>query len=352
MRKNLTYVTLVLFLCSNAQESKLTANRNSYRAADRLVKQQVEYKDAGSKGKDLIWDFRMIQPINEEYKLNYFIPDSSKMERLCGLEHRTRYYYLQHADSLWTTGFENATTYMEYVQPELKLKFPFSYGDNLYSRFEGKGEYCHRDSFHVQGYTRVEADAKGELQLPDFETVKNALRVHTLRHYTQTGKDNLEIILDIYSWYANGVRYPVFESIKTNLIKKARKQGEQAKDTTVFTTSFYSPPEEQISQVETEPLPTETNEELSGAAAVFTEATLLPNPVTDKLYLNYKLTRPAQVWFSVHSNGGIPLCQTPVQNLPEGYNSTAIDMRKLITGTYTLYVHVEDMLIQKVVIKK
>lgn len=348
----LIFFLSMLVFCLQAQSTHtLSAKRNAYRAVDRLIKQQVEYKDPGSKGKDLIWDFRMVQPINEEYKLNYFIPDSTRMERLCGLEHRTRYYYLQHADTLWTTGFENATTYMEYIQSELKLKFPFSYGDTLFSYFEGKGEYCHRDSLHVQGYTRVEADAKGELQLPDFETVKNALRVHTLRHYTQTGKDSLEMILDIYSWYANGVRYPVFESIKTTLSKKLPSAGGEV-DTTVFTTSFYYPPEEQISQVETEPLPTETNEELSGAAAVFTEATLLPNPVTDKLYLNYKLTRPAQVWFSVHSNGGIPLCQTPVQNLPEGYNSTTIDMRTLITGTYTLYVHVDDMVLQRIVVKK
>lgn len=329
----------------------LTSNRNAYRAADQIVKQQVEFKDPGSSGKGLIWDFRMTQPINEEYSLNYFIPDSTRMDTLCGLEHNTRYYYMQKRDSLWAVGFENSTTMMEYLKPELKLRFPFCYGDTLFSKFEGAGQYCHMFDLGVKGYTRVEVDAEGELLLPDFETVKKALRVRTLRYYTETGKDSIEMTLDTYAWYAEGIRYPVFESIKTNLIKKAAKQGEQAQDTTVFTTSFYYPPEKQISQVETEQLPDPTTE-LLGAAAVFTEAQFLPNPVESMLNINYKLTRPAQVWFSVHNSIGIPVCQTTPQNLPEGYNNASINMSNQITGNYTLYVHVDDMVMQKVVVKK
>lgn len=354
--KKLTTIIPFLFLfvpiTAIWAQHKLTTDCNAYRSADQIVKQQVEFKDPGSKGKNLTWDFRMVQPINEEYTLDYFIPDSSFMNRLCGKEHNTRYYYSQENDSLWATGLENSTTYMEYIIPELKLKFPFSYGDTLFSRFEGKGEYSHRLELAVKGYTRVEADAEGELLLPYFETVKKALRVHMLRYYTQTGKDSVEMIIDTYAWYADGIRYPVFESIKTNLIKKASKEGEQAKDTTVFTTSFYYPPELQTSQVQTDPLPAENSNEAVGAAAVFTEGQLLPNPVVDNLYINFKLTRDARVWFSVHSNGGIPLCQTAPQNLSEGYNSTTINMSQLITGTYILYVHVDDMVMQRVVVKK
>lgn len=334
-----------------AQSPRLTTDRNTYRAADQIVKQQVIFKDPGSNGKNLTWDFRMVQPINEEYPLDYFIPDSTFMNRLCGKEHNTRYYYRQQNDSLWATGFENSTTYMEYVVPELKLKFPFSYGDTLFSFFEGKGQYSHRLELAVKGYTRVEADAEGELLLPDFETVKKALRVRTLRHYTETGKDSMEMTLDTYAWYAEGIRYPVFESIKTNLIKKALKQCEQGKDTNVFTTSFYYPPELQTSQVQTDPIP-ENTEILQGAEAVFTEATMLPNPVVSNLYINYKLTRPAQIWFSVDNNIGLPLRQTSPQAKPAGYNYTTINMSNVITGTYTVYVHVDDMVIQRVIIKK
>ena len=351
-------LTLSFFFCciliNATAQHKLTANRNAYRAADQLVKQQVEFKDPGSSGKNLTWDFSMLQPINEKYTLDYFIPDSTQMERLCGKEHSTRYYYLQHGDSLRAVGFENSTTYMEYPVPELKLKFPFSYGDTLFSKFEGVGQYSHRLELAVKGYTRVEADAEGDLKLPEFETVKKALRVRTLRHYTETGKDSIEMTLDTYAWYAEGIRYPVFESVKTNIIKilPTTDGSNNVQDTTVFSTSFYYPPELQVSQVETEPVPEEIRDGATGAAAVFTEGQLLPNPVVDNLTINFKLTRAANVWFSVHSNGGIPLCQTSPQYLNEGYNSTTVNMSNLITGTYTLYVHVDDMVMQKVVVKK
>ena len=203
---------------------KLSTERNAYRAADQLVKQQVEYKDPGSSGKNLTWDFRFLQPINEEYALNYFIPDSTNMMRLCGQEHNTRYYFRQQKDSLQAVGYENSTTYMEYPTPELRMHFPFAYGDTLFSYFVGKGQYCHRLELAVKGYTRIEADAEGELLLPKSETVKKAMRVRTLRHYTETGKDSVEMTLDTYSWYAAGIRYPVFESIKTTLSKKGDKK--------------------------------------------------------------------------------------------------------------------------------
>lgn len=350
-QKLLFFILLCIPLSSISAKHNLTTDRNAYRAADRIIKQQVEFKDPGSTGKDLIWDFSMVQPINEEYKLNYFIPDSTRMDTLCGMEHRTRYYYVQKRDSLWATGFENSTTMMEYLKPELKMRFPFSYGDTLFSKFDGKGQYSHRLELQVKGYTRVQVDAEGELLLPDYETVKKALRVRTLRYYTETGKDSLQMTLDSYAWYAEGVRYPVFESIKTNLIKKAAKQGEQAQDTTVFTTSFYYSPLKQISEVQTDSLPEETDEPTE-AAAVFTEAQYMPNPVVSALNINYKLTRPAQVWFTVHSALGVPVRQTSPQHLFEGKNNITIDMSSLLTGTYTLYVHVDDMTVKQVIIKK
>ena len=347
-----------LFCCGlvNAMaQHKLTTNRNAYRAADALVKQQVTFKDPGSSGKNLYWDFSMLQPINENYSLNYFIPDSTRMDRLCGQEHNTRYYFRQQQDSLQAVGYENSTTYMEYTQPELRMHFPFTYGDTLFSYFTGKGEYCHRLPLAVKGYTRVVADAEGELKLPEFETVKKALRVRSLRHYTETGKDSVEMTLDTYAWYADGIRYPVFESVKTILSKKGDKKdekGESLRDTTVFSTSFFYPPQLQTSQIQTDSIPADNKVAVSGAATVFTEAQLMPNPVVDNLYINFKLVRAAKVWFTVHSNIGIPLCQTAPENLGEGNHNTTVRMTGLVTGVYSLYVHVDDMVMQLNVVKK
>lgn len=334
---------------------KLSTERNAYRAADQLVKQQVEYKDPGSSGKNLTWDFRFLQPINEEYTLNYFIPDSTNMIRLCGQEHNTRYYFRQQNDSLQAVGYENSTTYMRYLIPELRMHFPFAYGDTLFSNFMGKGEYCHRLTLKVKGYTRVQADAEGDLRLPEFKTVKKALRVRTLRHYTETGKDSVEMTLDTYSWYAAGIRYPVFESVRTTLSKKGDRKderGESMKDSTVFSTSFYYPPELQTSQVQTDSIPVDAKNVVTGAAAVFTEASLMPNPVIDNLYIKYKLVRSAKVWFTLHNSIGILQRSTSPQQLGEGEHSSTVPMGGLLTGVYSLYVHVDDMVMKLNVVKQ
>jgi hypothetical protein len=93
------------------------------------------------------------------------------------------------------------------------------------------------------------------------------------------------------------------------------------------------------------------NSSFSDIYSVFTEADWQPNPVRENLYISYKLTRSATVWFTVHSNGGIPLCQTSPQNLQSGYNQTIIPMSMLPTGTYSVYVHVDDMVLIQIIIK-
>jgi hypothetical protein len=88
------------------------------------------------------------------------------------------------------------------------------------------------------------------------------------------------------------------------------------------------------------------------AVDVFTEASYLPNPVTDNLYVHYTLTRDATIWFSVHSNTGVPLSHTSAEHRITGFNQSVIPMSHLITGTYTVYIHVDDMVLMQTVIKK
>lgn len=357
--RNLAFFVQLILLSSNSYlifaqtQHAISLERNAYRAQNFITKQQVEYKDPGIMGRGLTWDFSQINPIYENYNLNYFIPDSTQTNRLCGQEHNTRYYYLQNNDSLWATGFENATTFMQYNCPELKLRFPFNYGDTLYSNFVGEGEYCHSISINIKGYTRVMADAEGDIILPN-QHVRKALRVRTLRHYTETGKDRMEMTLDSYAWYARGIRYPVFESIKTVLTHNSVTEdykGESLKDTTVFQTSFYFPPELQMSQVQTDLLPKDLNNCSEDISNVFTEARLMPNPISTNLNITYKLTRPARVWFSIHNISGVPQYDSTPENQSEGNHVNSIDTSMFPIGTYLLYVHVDDMLLKQVVIK-
>lgn len=357
MKKKLFTLSILFSICGTLLSQnvlKLTSEKNTYLAGDSLYKYQVEYKDPGSIGRELEWDFNHLQILQDNYLIKYFHPDTIDTTKICGMEHRTRYYYRQRNDSLWSIGFENYTTLMNYTKPELKLKFPFSYGDTLYSTFTGKGIYSNRLPLRVKGYTRIEADAEGSLKLPD-RTINNALRVHSVRQYTETGKDSLQMTLDTYSWYVQGVRYPVFESIKTTIQRKLPAASENAassemKDSTVFRTSFYYSPEE-LNNSDSENTDVNGNP-LSEAEKVFTEARMNPNPVISDLIIDYRLTRKAQIWFSIHNNIGIPMSNTSPQIIDEGYHQNQISMGGMITGTYTVYVHVDDMVVNRVVVKR
>lgn len=204
--------------------------------------------------------------------------------------------------------------------------------------------YSETVDLEAAGTTYVTVDATGELLTPTKKKLENVLRVRKVRDYTEIGIDSVSLRLESYSWYALGYRNPVVETYKSYIIKS---------DTTLenFSTSFYYPIEELY-----ELAPDPANEAVLDAApeginSVFTEASYQPNPVENVLTINYKLTRPAQIWFSVHNNIGISVCQTGNQYLSEGYNSTAINMGHLITGTNTLYNHKDDLVMNMTIQK-
>jgi len=346
--KKITVLLLFCFVCliNHALFSqKLTSSRNYFRCGDKLTKQQVEFKDPGPAGKQIEWDFSMLNSIDEKYGLAYFGIAEGDTADVIGMEHDTRYYYQLKNDTLWMTGYENRTTRMNFDQPEAQLHYPFHFGDSLRTTFSGKGLYCQKVDLVAKGETSVTIDATGLIITPTKDTINNVLRVKRLRSYTEIGVDSALLQLTTYSWYARGYRYPVFETVKSVIMR-----GDSIAES--FSTSFYYP----ISDLQNiAPDPANDNIKPDKAAditSVFTEAQLMPNPVLTDLTINYKLTRAAKVWFTVHNNTGIGLCQTAPQNLSEGFNSTNVPMGNLITGVYSLYVHVDDMVMRLNVVKK
>ncbi len=68
--RNITLPIFVYFACLLVQaqtSQKLTTERNAYRSGDQIVKQQIEFKDPGSSGKDS-W---LMRHINLPFHLCY-----------------------------------------------------------------------------------------------------------------------------------------------------------------------------------------------------------------------------------------------------------------------------------------
>ena len=236
------------------------------RPGDRLGKQEVAYESPGDKGTGMVWDFSELENKNADYELRYTSPHPGS-DTIIGIEHRTMYRYQLSGDTLFTPGYENSTTRIGYRIPESLLVFPFPYGRSLTTCFGGEGNYCNRLGIDICGKSTVTADATGLMILPGGDTLRHVLRVHTCKlvfermghghaHavdgpdtiagpvcYRDSVKryladDSAHFQIDTWRWYAEGYRYPVFESIHSAICKSGKKS-------THFSTSFYYPPKEQ-----------------------------------------------------------------------------------------------------------
>lgn len=244
------------------------------RPGDRLGKQEVAYKSPGNKGTGMVWDFSELENKNADYELRYTSPHPGS-DTIIGIEHRTMYRYQLSGDTLFTPGYENSTTRIEYLIPESLLVFPFPYGRSLTTNFGGKGNYCNRLGIDICGKSTVTADATGLMILPGGDTLHHVLRVHTCKlvfermgsrsahavagldtingpaYYRDSvnrylANDSSYFQIDTWRWYAEGYRYPIFESINSAICKSGKKS-------THFSTSFYYPPKEQYYGLDGDP---------------------------------------------------------------------------------------------------
>jgi len=128
-------------LCIAPARGQLKSELNMFRPDDEIFKQQVEYKNPGRSGENVLWDFSRLTSIDDSYSLEYSSPDSIL---IAGSEHHTRYYYSLSGDSLLCHGYENSTALMVDERPELLLRFPVDYGDSTFCYYNGNGKYCDR----------------------------------------------------------------------------------------------------------------------------------------------------------------------------------------------------------------
>ena len=157
------------------------------------------------------------------------------------------------------------------IKQQVKCKSPGPKGENVIwdfsdqdlvtDYFDGMGNYCNRLGIHIQGKSIVTADATGGMILPDGDTLRNVLRIYTIKKVVEKTKfvseksknDTIPFVLchdsidfhlandsdcleiSTWRWYADGYRYPVFETIKSMAYRSGKCYEH-------FTTSFYYPP--------------------------------------------------------------------------------------------------------------
>lgn len=196
----------------------LTKSNALPRSGDAMRKQSVAYVTPGEGGMDAIWDFRNIEVQSAFCPVEYANANDSCLQ---AIEPNSMRSYRLYGDTLVQMAFQTPLTRIDYPIPIQELSYPFSYGDTLCGNFRGTGRYSGHNGISVEGTSFVEADGEGTLVISDECTLKNALRVRTLRTSSfgvardSVAKDTVERLLEVeecYRWYAKGYRYPLFET--------------------------------------------------------------------------------------------------------------------------------------------
>ncbi len=212
---------------------KLTWDCNGLNMCDSIGKTTLKPFNPGKRGSECLWNFSKTRNSGESStEYNNAASGISEYEN-----HRNSNYVYRN-DSLFLSGFFEAGMYVEYPVPELVMRYPMQYGDSVAGFFYGEGSYGKRLHIRNAGWSYVCADAAGSAILPDGDTLKNVIRTHYLRtgttsistnfkrsfSYTNDSSlfsqdsinhwlknDSILHHIEIWRWYAEGFRYPVFE---------------------------------------------------------------------------------------------------------------------------------------------
>ena len=333
--------------------------RNAYRMGDRMTGRQLLVGNVAGLLNDSICDLSQTQVANDRYTCRYGKgPNNGMVSRL---EHGTRYFFEQKGDSLLIMGFENHLAKIDYDLPELWLKFPMHAGDSLSGLYHGCGLYGERWNVRKLGDYKTRAKLCRTMVLPEGDTLRNVLRLHTQRqvctlnsparmpgdslpHFTPDSirwhlANNKGVLVEnVYRWYVAGWRYPILEAYVT---------GGTQSQAPLFTTAFYYSPREQECLFDDNPntliRKAVTQQEANGHALVDNDKELDYKVSVDSerktIRLTYNLERETHVRLILSDNAGIVYKTSERKDVPGKTHVQEIGYGMLPRGRYVLYIN-------------
>lgn len=373
----------ILILCPLLLFGQINLQHNGLRADDEIIKQQVEYKNPGRDGENVIWDFGKLKSVNDQYSLVYTTPilqeksfyvmgydtiqskNISENTLIIGTEHNTMYYYQLKNNQLLLLGHENPTNLLHYTQPVVAATYPTNYKQSYKNHYQSEGIYSGRIHFETKGSITTLADAYGAIILPTGDTLNHVLRIKTeqiiseiTRSINPAMNDSLKMEVETYKWYSKGYRYPIFETVRAvNTTDTLNKQEYQ--------TAFFFPPQEHLyldddkdnlavldslwnmehnNNIHNPITNPETNPKLS--------YNFYPNPVESQLTLEYYLENTTIVNISLYSMDGKLVKNQSIGKQDKGIHTEYLDCSNLIKGTYILRIEANNKSTSDKIIKK
>ena len=361
--KQLISLAIAMAACTNLYGQQIDQS-NRYRSYDVLEKKQVTAKGFDLNSKKGIWSLEDAEFSEGSYNAEY----STETDTLMAVERGDRTYYNQDRGLVSIIGSENFMELISYDMPETWLQFPMQVGDSVCGYFNGSGPYCERFFMRRYGTYKTKADATGKLVLPQGDTLRNVLRLHTER-YVGTITVPIDTMLckipaftvdsiirllapdkvreDVYRWYAEGYRYPVLEAKTLSY-----------RDSLLTEEMYYCPPDMQrtlANDEENERIrtrlakeeqarwlassPDENSNPKSRGKNGFTY-NLPQDDNSDQVTINYSTDHVTKMTALVTNALGY-VYRRADHSCSVGNGQTTIDCSGLRKGQYIIYIHVD-----------
>jgi hypothetical protein len=274
-------------------------------------------------------------------------------------------------------GYENSTTFMEGLQPELIRKFPFSYGDSSFSYFHNRGRYGGRLEVDIMGTLFSHADSYGRMILPDKDTLTNVLRITTIKRMVEDDKpipfrvvrkdtippveiipsdsidfrlntDGLVMETETCRWYAAGYRYPVFETIRNRNIINGESED-------YFAMAFFYPPQDHYyldTDPENQKIVEAKNNGKKESPLANSTFNVFPNPVNTTLDVEIHIPVEAKIKIQIRSvaNKAVYINENKGKFAPGSYRFQ-FGVSKLPPGYYLLNIWADNYLFSETLLK-
>jgi len=348
----------ILFSAWGHENFVLTKECQMFRNGDVLERQPISFIDPKESGENQFWDLSSIEEARR--KKNRVAIASVNDTVFCLMEEETMYKYKFLDNTLHSIGYENRTTVLRDSVAALIMKFPFGFQQKSEGNYRYTGRYALDRDIITEGIISVEADATGRMLTPSLDTLANVLRIHVaekswpklLTVYETTNdtifRDSLEESRkDTYLWFAEGYRYPILESRRTEvhlggkLIQKTE-------------TSYYYPPEEQLFLAydkENQQIRQKTaysyamgkpaNNGKSTPEDISSETIITIPEISDSdsgITVNYHLSQPAELEFLLTDLQGRVFAHIPRHSVKAGYYTQNIECPSLPPGDYLLSI--------------
>lgn len=256
---------LVVLLCfCQKVEAQLVDSNHVMRGGDKMEWKQVSYKEFQSSGLGCVWDLGDMEILDKNAIVEY-LANPKNANKVIGLEQHTCYYYTPESQEILLNGYENNLTKVVYNMPEMAYCHDMTLGYGKSGVFNGYSIYSENIFSRMYGIYDYRVDGKGRLRLPSGKVLTNVTRVHLSKTISQKYQSNvksskaLRMLVDsiapyntdsvvrhlamdsclvetnVYRWYAQGYRYPVYETMESHV--KGNKSH--------FTLARYCSPESQ-----------------------------------------------------------------------------------------------------------